>query len=110
MSEQQLLHGGGRERQCARLRRHCVGLTTQHRRKNDPVSVSCPSSSFCMVVDGNGNAVSYDGTSWSSPVRIDGTTALSSISCPSSSVCMAVDWSGNVLRYNGTSWSSPPSR
>jgi hypothetical protein len=34
-------------------------------------SVSCPSSSFCMAVDGNGNALGYDGTAWASPHNID---------------------------------------
>ncbi|MCL4448303.1 MAG: IPT/TIG domain-containing protein [Actinobacteria bacterium] len=69
-------------------------------------SVSCPSATFCVAVDGNGNALTYNGTSWSSPTNIDGTNQLHSVSCVSASFCMAVG-GGNVLTYNGTSWSAP---
>ena len=72
-------------------------------------TVSCPSSGFCMAVDGVGNALRYNGTSWSAAVSIDGTGDLSSVSCPSSNFCIAVDYGGNAIRYNGTSWSAPAS-
>src|ERR1019366_5208388 len=32
---------------------------------NGLVSVSCPSATFCMAVDSMGNALSYDGNTWS---------------------------------------------
>jgi hypothetical protein len=70
-------------------------------------SVSCPTSSFCMAVDQSGNALIYNGTSWTSPTNIDGANGLVSVSCPTSSFCMAVDQFGNAMSYNGTSWSSP---
>jgi hypothetical protein len=70
-------------------------------------SVSCPSTSFCATVDGWGKALTYDGTSWSAPVSIDGETWLTSVSCTSSSFCAAVDQRGNALTYNGSSWSAP---
>ena len=73
---------------------------------NSILSVSCPSSTFCMAVDGNGGGIDYDGTSWSSPLEVDGGGVLSSVSCPSSSFCMAVDSEGNAFSYNGSSWSS----
>ena len=34
-------------------------------------SISCPSASFCMAVDDDGNALAWDGISWSAPVPID---------------------------------------
>ena len=73
-------------------------------------SVSCPSSSFCMAVDGGGNALSWNGSSWSAPVYISPNGGdLTSVSCPSSSFCMAVDYGGNALSWNGSSWSAPVS-
>src|SRR5690242_14246237 len=80
-------------------------------------SVSCPSSSFCVAVDLRGDAVTYNGTSWTPPAVIEGekqnpdgtfqSHRLTSVSCPSTSFCMAVDENGNAVSYNGTSWSAP---
>jgi hypothetical protein len=70
-------------------------------------SVSCPSANFCVVVGFFGNAVTYNGTSWSSPSDIDGNNFLISVSCPSASFCAGVDDDGDTLTYNGTLWSSP---
>jgi hypothetical protein len=39
-------------------------------------SVSCPSADFCVAVDGEGNALTYNGSSWSSPSDIDGSNVL----------------------------------
>jgi hypothetical protein len=70
-------------------------------------SVSCSSGSFCVAVDGNGNALTFNGSSWSAPTSIDPNgQGLSSVSCPTSSFCMAVDGAGNALTYNGRAWSS----
>jgi hypothetical protein len=73
------------------------------------VSVSCPSASFCVAVDVNGNTVTFNGSSWSAPASIDGTNVLSSVSCPSAAFCAAVDVNGNTVNYNGSSWSAPSS-
>src|SRR5579863_5235745 len=35
------------------------------------VAVSCPSSSFCAAVGAQGNAFTYNGTSWSAATDID---------------------------------------
>jgi hypothetical protein len=79
-------------------------------------SVSCPSASFCAAVDDAGNALIWNGKSWSSPTSIDPynpTTGLGgdllSVSCASASFCAAVDNSGRALTWNGTAWSSPQS-
>jgi hypothetical protein len=74
---------------------------------NALASVSCTSSSFCVAVDGNGNALTWDGTSWSAPVNIDPSTVLDSVSCSSTGFCVAVDSSGNALTWDGASWSAP---
>lgn len=77
-------------------------------------SVSCASSSFCATVDGWGKALTYDGTSWSTPIALephnstDGSGVLTSVSCPSASFCVAVDNAGNAIHYTGGgSWSTP---
>jgi hypothetical protein len=73
-------------------------------------SVSCPSASFCVAVDGSGgNAITYNGKSWSAPKRIDTGTgqAVMSVSCPTASFCVAVDNLGRAITYNGKSWSAP---
>ena len=72
-----------------------------------PDSVSCPSSSFCVAVDTSGNAITYNGSSWSPPQNIDGTVELISVSCPSVSFCLAKGRDGTVVTYNGSTWSAP---
>ena len=71
-----------------------------------PTSISCPSSSFCMAVDGAGEAFSFNGSTWSSATVIDhtpfGLHFLDAVACPSSSYCMAVDQGGNVLTYGSS--------
>jgi RHS repeat-associated protein len=60
-------------------------------------------------VDNDGDALTYNGTSWSAPTSIDGNNTLDSVSCTGSSFCAAVDAKGNVVTYNGTSWSDTAS-
>lgn len=68
-------------------------------------SVSCPTNSFCMAVDSVGNAIRYDGTSWSTPTTTGiGANGLNSVSCSSSSFCVAVGVHGKASRYNGATW------
>src|SRR5664280_410244 len=61
----------------------------------DLTSVSCATPTFCVAVDWAGNALAYNGTSWSSPVQVDpnprfGQDILTSVSCPTSTFCRAV--------------------
>jgi hypothetical protein len=72
-----------------------------------PVSVSCPSSSFCAAVGSGGAAETFDGTTWSSPVVPDPGGSLAAVSCPSSSFCAAVDTGGRAISFNGSAWSAP---
>ena len=79
-------------------------------------SVSCPSATFCATVDQQGDAWTFNGSSWSY-APIDGLLPLTSVSCPSSSFCIAVDRGtsvgyegypgGHALTFNGSSWSAP---
>ena len=73
----------------------------------DAQFVSCSSSDFCAAVDGNGDATTFDGMSWSSPVTIDDAFGLGMVSCTSSTFCVAADSSNNAFIYDGTSWSAP---
>ncbi len=70
-----------------------------------PTSMSCPTTSLCMVVGLMGTVEVGSGTSWTSLSSVDGTNELTSVSCASSSVCTAVDSAGNVveLAFSG-SW------
>jgi hypothetical protein len=74
--------------------------------------VSCPTTSFCVAVDGAGEALQWNGTTWSAPVRIEpgqasATTigvALAAVSCPTTSFCLAVDDSGGALEWTDNAW------
>ena len=66
--------------------------------------------SFCVATDDTADAVTYNGTSWSSPKEIDipiGRPLETYVSCFSTSFCVAVDFLGDVMTYDGASWSSP---
>ena len=67
-------------------------------------SVSCSSSSFCAAVDFRGNAMIFNGASWSAPVLM-GNGETVAVSCSSASFCVAVNFGGGFSTYNGSSWS-----
>lgn len=70
-------------------------------------SVSCPTttSTQCVVVDANGNAVNYVGSTWT-PTSVS-SYALNSVSCVTTTFCEAVDNHGHVFTFSGgSSWSS----
>ncbi len=82
----------------------------------EPTAISCASPSFCAEVDTDGNALTFSGTSWSAPVRIDNSVLgegtpipVNSVSCPSAVFCAAVDDNGNAVTYKSGSWSAPVS-
>jgi hypothetical protein len=71
-------------------------------------SVSCTSSTNCTAFDDVGNAVFYDGTSWSAPENIDETTdADVQVSC-AGTLCLAVDDGGTAFASNGGGWTEFP--
>lgn len=66
-------------------------------------SVSCPTSSFCMAVDRQGNAFTFDQGSWSAAQALFpafGNVPLTSVSCPSSSFCAVATSNGYALLGN----------
>ncbi len=73
--------------------------------------MSCGSPTFCVAVDGDGSAYTFDGASWTGPVAIDAPNEVSSVSCPSASFCAGVDQNGqghgDAVMYNGVTWSAP---
>jgi hypothetical protein len=71
-------------------------------------SVSCPSASLCTAVDYHGRAITYNGSSWSTPTEIDSEGGLASVSCPITSFCMAGGGRrhGETLTYNDGMWSA----
>lgn len=79
-------------------------------------AVSCPSVRWCVAVDRNGQALRWDGSSWSRPVEIeaqtDSATALgpypTAVSCPSSGLCIAVDDAGAVIELRSGRWRRTP--
>jgi hypothetical protein len=74
---------------------------------NSADAVSCPSTTFCMALGNQSDAISWDGSAWSAPVTIDPDGILLSVSCASSRFCVAADNQGYFLTWNGTSWSAP---
>ena len=77
-------------------------------------SLSCPTASFCVAVNWNGQAVVFNGHGWGAPTTLkpDKTTSegtfgvpLTSVSCGSARFCMAVDNAGDAFTYDGTAWS-----
>jgi hypothetical protein len=74
-------------------------VTINH--EGDLFSVSCASTSFCMVVGIFGDAIRWTGK-WHDPVTIDTPDRfLNSVSCASSSLCIAVDHTGRSFGWNG---------
>ncbi len=71
-------------------------------------SISCPTPAFCMAADTSGDVVSWNGSTWSPPVRVlpppttypgIGTT----VSCSSSRFCMVVNGDGDYATFTGAS-------
>ena len=73
-------------------------------------ALSCATTTTCVGVDDNADAVILSGTTWGAPTPIAAEKAAAheptAISCPATSFCMAVDSGGDALSYNGTTWAS----
>jgi hypothetical protein len=51
-----------------------------------------------VAVDNAGDALAWDGRSWSAPVAVDPQGGgLTAVSCPSAWSCVAVDFDGRIL-------------
>jgi len=82
--------------------------------KGSPADVSCPSPTWCMAVDGAGDARTFTGSSRGSPVRVTqptldggfrGGDGLRSVSCTSTDFCLASGQNG-VFVYRSGTWST----
>ena len=76
---------------------------------NGATYVSCSSSTFCAAVDDEGQAIMYDGTTWSTPTVID-MAARHALGGPLVCAIRLLRGrcpSGNAVIYNGTSWQTP---
>ena len=71
------------------------------------VGVDCPTSTFCMALDGSGATFRDKGGQWSSGPKMQLRYAVIGPSCTSSSFCMAVDNGGNEYTFNKGRWASP---
>ena len=71
---------------------------------NDGAEISCAGQDFCIVVTGEGEALTWNGNSWSSAQGIPGLGPVHSISCPTVEFCVAGGEGGTVGTWNG-SWS-----
>jgi hypothetical protein len=66
-------------------------------------SVSCPTRTFCVAVDLDGDAFAYNGKAWSSGANIDplnqtsNPDGLGSVSCTTTTFCAAVDSGINAV-------------
>jgi hypothetical protein len=73
---------------------------------NGASGISCPTTTFCMVVDRNGNASVFDGVDWTQSAAFGPGHVLTAVSCSSASFCTAVDDAGFAYQYNAGGWSS----
>ena len=71
-------------------------------------SVSCPTTSFCVTVDGAGYEFTYTNGTWSSRQQLDinGNNSLFSVSCATTSFCVAVGDGSYEFTYTNGTWSS----
>jgi hypothetical protein len=76
--------------------------------RGGPTSMSCPTATFCMLVDESGAAVITDGTAQVSRTAISSLTPEfrpRSVSCGTPSFCVAWD-DRSVRSYDGSQWSA----
>lgn len=68
-------------------------------------AVSCaPTTRFCMFVDDNGGAFTYNNGTFSAVATPDLGVSLDGVSCPISGFCMAIDHNNEVFKYSGGAW------
>jgi hypothetical protein len=75
---------------------------------NSPTSISCPTTSLCVVVDNAGNVLELDPTQLVAVLSlpIPGAGPLDSVDCASSTQCVAVDANGRMF-YAGRGGAPP---
>jgi Cutinase len=68
--------------------------------------VSCPTDSYCLAVDSDGNAYTYSRGTWSGPADVADGNGLAGISCASPGFCAAVTSGATVYVDSGGTWTS----
>lgn len=71
--------------------------------------VSCVSATACISTGpsngtSDGDAVQFDGTSWSLPTTITTSPYIQKPSCKSPTFCFVVDWDITPMVFNGVGW------
>ena len=70
-------------------------------------SISCPTSTFCVAVDVEGDAYTYSSGAWSGGTAVSpDQRALNDVSCASASFCTAVGDDGVAFTFSGGRWSA----
>jgi hypothetical protein len=64
-------------------------------------SVSCPTTSFCVVARSDGRVSTWQSGTWGQPTTVmtDGTLSTADISCASTTFCALVNSAGSVATY-----------
>ncbi|HEX3842550.1 MAG TPA: hypothetical protein VHU85_17290 [Acidimicrobiales bacterium] len=67
-------------------------------------AISCPGVSFCMAADANGSIVTWNGSTWTAPIRVipaasNYTGIGTSVSCSSSHFCMVLNGDGDYATF-----------
>jgi hypothetical protein len=79
-----------------------------------PSAIACPTTTFCVVVDQEGNAYVFHGSGWSPPEQITSDTGLTGpgdlqdVSCASAAWCVAVGYQNSTFVYSSGKWSEGP--
>ncbi len=72
-----------------------------------PVSIACPTTDLCAIVNGDDIVVRKGGDAWTPRQTLDPGRQLDAISCPSRSFCIAADDTGAIMSWNGSTWTGP---
>lgn len=70
-----------------------------------PTAISCPTPTFCALVDEDGNAFLLNGSTWTAPNPLS-ELGFSRVSCASPSLCVALT-AQDAYVYQGGVWGAP---
>ena len=78
-------------------------------RQGSPAAVSCPTTTWCMVGDEAGAAMTYNGSSWSGRTQVlpqngDEVRGFTDVSCPSTAFCLGALTIGGYAVYRSGTW------
>lgn len=81
---------------------------TQSPVSNDPQTIGCARTAFCMAISNIAASVSTDGVNWTQ-IGPPGDSNHNSweVSCASPTFCMTLEENGTSVVWNGSSWAAP---